>query len=73
MSVHTLGWAPTYIHYKHTNIHTYLHTYITLEKRWGLTHPAERYHVEGVTPSVNLVEEVVVGAVRGVIHLQLIA
>ena len=36
-------------------------------------HPAERHHVEGVSSPVDLVEEVAVGAVRGVVHLQLTA
>lgn len=37
------------------------------------TYPAERDHVECVPSSVEFIKEVIVGAVRGVIHLQLAA
>ncbi len=37
------------------------------------TYPAERDHVECVPSSVEFIKEVIVGAVRGVIHLQLTA
>lgn len=37
------------------------------------TYPAERDHVECVPSSVEFIKEVIVGAVRGVIHLQLSA
>lgn len=37
------------------------------------TYPAERDHIECVPSSVEFIKEVTVGAVRGVIHLQLAA
>lgn len=37
------------------------------------TYPAKRHHVESVGATVELIEEVTVGVLRGVIHLQLAA
>lgn len=34
-----------------------------------MTHPAERHHVESVAAAIDLVEEVAVGVVGGVVHL----
>lgn len=46
---------------------------VTVRRDWDATHPAEGHHIEGVPSSVDLIKEVAVGAVWGVIHLQLIA
>lgn len=42
------------------------------QREWS-AYPAERDHVECVPSSVELIKEVIVGAVGGVVHLQLTA
>lgn len=55
--------------------HIQIHTAVF----WGgggsnkATHSAERDHIEGVSSSVDLIKEIAVSAVGGVVNLQLIA
>lgn len=49
------------------------HTHVQFEDLTKSTHSAERDHIEGVSSSVDLIKEIAVRVVRGVVDLQLVA